>query len=90
MYSVCILIYVSVYLKLPIYTKYIWPGCWRCLRAIRGAPEDDDRVNLMIHSEAVFEQVWRCNWSSRLSELRDILGVCNRASLETHLEANVK
>ena len=51
-------IYVSIWL--PIYTRYIWTGCRRCLRAIRGAPENDNRVNLEIHSEAVIERVWRC------------------------------
>ena len=53
-------IFVSI--ELPIYTQYIWTGCRRCLRAIRGSPENDDRVNSEIHSEAVSKQVWRCSW----------------------------
>ena len=75
-------IYVSI--QLPIYTR---TGCWRCLRAIRGAPENDDRMNSEIHSEAVIERVWRCNWRSRLNELRDALGGRDGVSLEMHLAA---
>ena len=60
MYSVCILIYI--FIELPIYTQYIWTGCRRCLREIHGAPENDDRVNSEIPSEAVIEQDWRCTW----------------------------
>ena len=60
MYSVCILIYVSI--LLPIYTWYIWTGCRWCVRAIRGAPEHDDQVNSEIHSEAAIKQVWRWTW----------------------------
>ena len=43
MHSVCILIYESILLQ--IYSQYIWTGCRRGLRAIRGAPENDDSVN---------------------------------------------
>ena len=53
MYSVCILIYLFIWL--PIYTQYIWTGRRRCLRGIGGAPENDDRVNSDIHCEAVFK-----------------------------------
>jgi hypothetical protein len=56
------------------------------LSAIRGAPEDDDRVNPEIHFEAVIERVWRCNPRPRLSELGDALGSRDRVSLEMHLE----
>jgi len=49
-------IYVSIYL--PIYTRYSWTGCRRCLRASRGAPENDDQVNSGIHTRAVIEWVW--------------------------------
>ena len=35
----------------------------------------------------MIERVWRCNWRSRLSELRDALGGCDRASLEMHMAA---
>jgi len=40
--------------------------------------------------EAVIEQVWRCTWRPRLSELRAALGGGDRASLEMHLEADAK
>jgi len=62
----------------------------RRLRAIRGAPEDDDRVNSEIHSEAVIKLVWRRNWRPRLGELRDALGGRVRASLEMHLETEIE
>jgi len=47
-------------------------------------------VNSEMHFEAVIERVWRCNWRPRLSELRDTLGGSDRASLEMHLEAELK
>jgi len=56
------------------------------MRAIRGAPENDDRVISDMHLEAVIERDWRCNWRSRLSQLRDALGGRDRASLETEIE----
>jgi len=40
--------------------------------------------------EAVIEQGWRCNWTLRLSELRDALGGRDRASLEMYLQAMIK
>jgi len=46
-------------------------------------------VNSEMHLEAVIERVWRCNWRPRLSELRDALGGCDRASLEMHFEATI-
>jgi len=60
------------------------------MRAIRGTPENDDRVNSEIHSEAAIERVWSCNWRVRFSELRDALGGRYRPSLEMHLEAKVE
>jgi len=78
-------IYVSI--QLPFYTQYIWTGSARWLRAIGGGPEDDDRVNSEIHSEAVIKWVWRFNWRPRLNELRDALRGGDRASLEFHFEA---
>jgi len=55
-------IYVSMYQYSYPSTRYIWTGCRRCLRAIWGALENDDRVNSEIYSEAVVERVWRCTW----------------------------
>jgi len=46
--------------------------------------------NSEIHSKAVIERVWRCNWRSRLSKLTDALGGRDRVSLEMHLEAEVE
>jgi len=36
--------------------------------------------SLEMHFEAVMEGVWRCNWSPRLSEIRDALGGLDQAS----------
>jgi len=43
-----------------------------------------------MHLEAVIERVWRCTGRPRSSELRDALGGRNPASLEMHLEAEIK
>jgi len=43
-------------------------------------------VNSEIHLEAMIEQVWRCTWRPRLSELRDALGGRDRASWGIHFE----
>jgi len=81
-------IYVST--KLPIYTRYIWTGSTQRLRALQGAPKDDNGVNSEIHSEAVIERVGRCNWRLILGELRDSLGGLDRVSSEIHLEAVIE
>ena len=38
----------------------------------------------------MIKQVWRCTCRPRLSELRDVLGGCNWASLVRHLEAKIE
>jgi hypothetical protein len=76
-------------LKLPIYTRYIWTGRSRCLKAIRGAPEDDDGVNSDIHFEVVIVGTWRCTWKPASSEFGDALEGLGRAGLEMHLEAEI-
>jgi hypothetical protein len=60
------------------------------VRASRGGLGNDDRVNSEIHSEAVIQRVWRCNWRLRLSELRDARGGHDRVDLEMHLAAEVE
>jgi len=47
-------------------------------------------VNSEIHSEAVIERVWRCNWRPRLSELGDTLGGRDGASMEMQLETKIE
>ena len=47
-------------------------------------------MSLEMQFKAVIEQVWRCTWSPRLSELRDAPGGCDRASLEMHIEAVIQ
>jgi len=86
--SMNVCIYVSI--SLPIYRCYIWTGCRRCLRAIRRAPENDNRVNSEIYPEAVMERVWRYTWGLRFGELRDALGGRDRASVEMHLETEIE
>jgi len=56
----------------------------RCNRAIRGAPENDDRVNSEIHSKAVIERVWRWNGSIRGEPEND-----DQVNSEIHSEAVV-
>jgi len=60
------------------------------MRGIQGAPENDNQVRSEIHSEAMIERVWRCNWRSRSSDIRDALGSHDWPSLEIHLEAEVE
>jgi hypothetical protein len=60
------------------------------LRDALGDCDRRDRASLEMHFEAVIERVWRCNWSPRLSELRDALRGRDRASLEMHLEAEME
>jgi hypothetical protein len=38
----------------------MWTSCRQCLRAIRGAPEDNDQWNPEMHLEAATEGVLRC------------------------------
>jgi len=79
---------VSMYLySCQIYTWYIWTGCRRCVRAIRGVPEHDDRVNWEMQLEAEIEWTQQCTWRRRLSELRVALGGSKRTSLDMHMVA---
>jgi hypothetical protein len=80
----------SLYSHLCVYVSILQPVNRRWLRTIWSAPEDDDWVNSEIHSKVVIERVWRCNWRPTVSELRDALGVCDRASLEMHFEAVIE
>jgi len=70
----------------PSTTRYIWTGCRRCLRDIRGASENDDRVNSETHTEAVIAGVWRYTWSRTPSVLGDTLEGPYRVNLEIHSE----
>ena len=66
-------IYVSMYLCIYIATYlHMLYLDWQ-----QPAPEDDDRVNSEIHSEAMTEGVWRCTWRLRSCELRDAFGGCD-------------
>jgi len=56
---------------------------WRCVWRPRSC-------NSEMHLEAVIERVWRCIWRPRSSNSRDALGGRDRASLEMHLEAEIK
>jgi hypothetical protein len=63
MYSVCILIYVSMYLysnpSMHAISGLAAGGAWEQFEV---RLENDDRVNSEIYSEAVIEQLWRCTW----------------------------
>jgi len=76
----------SMYLNAYPSVRYMWTGCGRNLRAIGCGPDDDNRVNLQIHSEAVIKQDWRSSWSPWLWEPEGL----NRGSLEINLEAVVE
>jgi len=56
---------------------------WRCIWRPR-------LCNIEMHFESVIEQVWRCTWRLWSSELRDALEGRDRASLEMHMEAEIK
>jgi len=60
------------------------------LTAIRGVPDAYARVYTEIHSEAVIEQVWTCNYGLRLSELRESLRGRDRTSVEMYFEAVIE
>jgi len=85
------LVFSSMYLYINIATYlhvvYIWTGSARWSSAIQVAPEDANRVNSEILSQAVIGWVWRCNQRMRLSELRESLGGRDWASSEMHIEA---
>jgi len=88
MYSVCIPSYVCMYpYSYPsTHGIYIWTGCRRCLRAIRGAPQNDDWVNTGIHANAVIERVGRYTWRQWYSECVDELCGHDRANLDAVIE----
>ena len=56
--------YLCIYVPIlqPIYTGNISTGCRQCLRAIRGAHQDNRWVGSEMCLEAVIEQVWTCTW----------------------------
>jgi hypothetical protein len=80
--------YQSMYVSilLPIYIRYIWTGCRRCLTTIGATPENDDQGNSEIHSEAAIEQVWRCTSRWQMSIFGDTLRGLDRVNLEMHSE----
>jgi len=81
----------SMYLySYQIYTPYIWTGDRRCLRAIRGAPEDDDRVHSEMQLEAEFEGSQRCTWRLQSSQFGDALEGRYRLNSVMHLVAIIE
>jgi len=61
-----------------------------CLRAIRGAPEDENHMNSEIHSKAIIERVWRSPWTPWSGNFRDALGDRDRVDWEMHIEAKIQ
>ena len=98
MYSVCILIYVSMYLYSYQSTHGISGlaagGAWEqfevrlkmTIEWTQRYTPGCDRASLEMHLEAVIKRVCRCTWRPWSCEL----GGCNRASLEIHLEAVIE
>jgi len=74
MYSICLLICVSMYL-------YSYPA----IHAISELAWEQFKVRLKM----TIEWTQRYTWRQLLCELRDALGGCDRASLEMHLEAEI-
>jgi len=72
MYSVCILIYVSI--SQPIYTQIISTGCRGCLIANLVSHEDEDQEITAIHFKAVIEGVWRYTSQQESSVVEGTLG----------------
>jgi len=48
-----------------------------------------DRLNIVMHSEAVIDPVWRCTWRRSSCTFGDTLGGSDRARLDMHLEATI-
>jgi len=75
---------------LPFYTWHIWTGSrWR-FRAIQVAPENDNRVNLEMHSEALIQRLWRCTLRHWFSDSGDALGCANWEYLGIYMDTVTK
>jgi len=92
-------IYVSI--KLPIYTRWIWTGCSRCLsnsrRAwkwrsseLRDTLRGRDWASLEMHLEAEIDCICTDTWRPWSSELGDALQDSDWASFYMHLEAVIE
>jgi len=103
MYSVCVPIHFSMYLySYPSTHSISGLAADSVMRAIRGAPQNDNGVNSGIHSgaviervwrstlEAVIERVWRCTSRPRSSDFGYAIGGHDRATLDMHLEAVIR
>jgi len=86
MYSVCILIYVTMYL-------YSYPSIHDVSGLATGGAREQFKVcqKMTIEwTQGVIKSVWRCNWRLWLSELTDAQEGHDWTSLEMHLEAKVE
>ena len=61
-----------------------------CLASGSTGSPHRDRVNWVIHSEAIIKPVWRGIWRPQSGKIGDTPGGCNRANLEMHLEAVIE
>ena len=98
MYSVCIVIYVSmypcIYIATHLHTVYLecvqagLGSNWRCGWKRRSSEFGDtlDRANL----EAIIERVQRYTWRPSSSEFGDTLAGRNRANVAIHLEVVIE
>ena len=77
--------YLCIYIATHLHMVCLDCGCRRCLRAIRGVREYDDRVNSQMHTEVMIARVLGCTWRPQLSKFGDTLGGRDRPSLEMPL-----
>jgi len=94
MNSVCILIYVSMYLYNYPSTHAISGLAGVCRMYTRSHPVHFHYPCISVQPLSLLEDecdraCLRCSWRRRSSELRDALGGRDRASLEMHLEAMI-
>jgi len=95
MYSVCILIYVSMYLYCYPSTNTISGLAAVCRIYTPRHPVHLRYPCISVQPPSLLEDILdraclRCTWSRRLSELRDALGGRDWASLEMHVEAVIE
>ena len=61
-----------------------------CLQSSSSVSPHRDQVNLVMHSEAAIERVWRCTWRLYSSDLGDELGGSDPVRVEMHLVAAIE
>lgn len=75
---------ITVLIKLPIYTRYIWTSYKRCFVPIQGGNESDTRVNSEIHSVGIIQQGWKCTLMRFTTVSGDTLGTQDHSNVDMH------